>query len=486
MAHPAVCGHTRVEGLLFWCATGGDWGNALSMFYKLLVFIKRNVKALLGYNSGVAGKPGSVRKGYRGAVYRSCSRCYHWLCGLGHTTLEEKVRVQSSEEAIRSIVNAGKRLDTCLPLGINVSGFAFGRFGLSHALRSTVRAIDAAGIDYCVNNMDMLARPPADVNFGVLASTNRYLINLLHFNPDSLLHLYSQRGREYFDGRYNIGYWFWETPRLPNDWIEVLPCLHEVWTSSEFVRNIVKLHTGIPVVNVGSIIDVDESKANLGRSFFGLPHSAFVFLFYFDYQGLIQRKNVLGLIEAFERAFPTENDVRLVIKTLNSDDPEMAESRRAVEAASGDSRIAILNDSYSRNEMLSLVKSSDCVVSLHRAEGFGYGLAEPMAMGKPVIATAYSGNMDFMHPGNSLLVRYQLETLSEPCRQFPAGTIWADPDLDHASELMREVYKDPAVARALGEQAERDIKRIYSREQIGLRIRQRIKAICAGEGLNAG
>jgi glycosyltransferase involved in cell wall biosynthesis len=132
---------------------------------------------------------------------------------------------------------------------------------------------------------------------------------------------------------------------------------------------------------------------------------------------------------------------------------------------------------FDREEVLSLIELSDCYVSLHRSEGFGLTLAEAMALGKPVIATAHSANTDFMNVGNSLLVRYQLVRLERDLPPYPRGSVWADPDVEHAAELMRTVYQDPDRARRLGERGRDEVMAYLSPQAAGARMAERLALI---------
>jgi glycosyltransferase involved in cell wall biosynthesis len=120
---------------------------------------------------------------------------------------------------------------------------------------------------------------------------------------------------------------------------------------------------------------------------------------------------------------------------------------------------------------------SDCFVSLHRAEGFGLGLAEAMLLGKPVIATRYSGNLDFMGPENSLLVDYERVEIKEDRPIYPRGEFWAEPSVQHAAAYMREVFEHPEEARARAERAQAGIERLLCLEAAGKRMRERLEHI---------
>ena len=175
-----------------------------------------------------------------------------------------------------------------------------------------------------------------------------------------------------------------------------------------------------------------------------------MFLFVFDFFSTLERKNPLGLVEAFTRAFPEPGRPLLYLKSINGDRAP-ADLQRLQAAIAGRPDI-VLSDGYVSGERLaSLTAACDCYVSLHRSEGFGLTIAEAMALGKPAIATGYSGNLAFMDERSSYLVPYELTQLENAVGPYPAGTVWAEPDLEVAAGLMREVAGDPEQARQRGE-----------------------------------
>jgi SAM-dependent methyltransferase len=188
----------------------------------------------------------------------------------------------------------------------------------------------------------------------------------------------------------------------------------------------------------------------LSRADVGLPEDAFVFLFVFDFFSTLERKNPLGLVEAFTRAFPQPGRALLYLKSINGDRAP-ADLQRLREAAAGRPDIVVSDGYVPGDHLTALTALSDCYVSLHRSEGFGLTIAEAMAFGKPAIATGYSGNLAFMDEGSSYLVPYSLTALEHAVGPYPAGTVWADPDLDAAARLLQEVEGDTAAARERGE-----------------------------------
>ena len=207
----------------------------------------------------------------------------------------------------------------------------------------------------------------------------------------------------------------------------------------------------------------------------------FTFLFMFDFFSTLRRKNAAGLIEAFARAFAPGEGPRLLLKTINGRlRPEAeAELRRKI-AEHPD--IELVDAYLEPAQNAALLARADCYVSLHRSEGFGLTLAESMALGTPVIATGYSGNTDFTTPHNSYLVDWTPTRVGPECDIYPAEGSWAEPDLDHAAELMRRVWQRPEEARAKAERAREDIRRLYAPEVVGRLARARLERLADRTG----
>jgi glycosyltransferase involved in cell wall biosynthesis len=211
----------------------------------------------------------------------------------------------------------------------------------------------------------------------------------------------------------------------------------------------------------------------LAPSRLGVP-DGFLFLFVFDYSSTIQRKNPVGLIRAFQRAFAEGEGPQLLIKTINGPRHPLAEDE-VLWATDGRRDIHVIDRSLSGTERDALMLGCDCYVSLHRSEGFGLTMAEAMAVGKPVIATGYSGNVDFMNVRNSYLVDYEVIRVGPDVQIYPADGEWAEPSIEHAAALMREVYEGRAQAAERGDRARHDIARVLSPEATGAAMRARLE-----------
>jgi glycosyltransferase involved in cell wall biosynthesis len=279
-------------------------------------------------------------------------------------------------------------------------------------------------------------------------------------------------GEDYFEGP-RIGIWGWETNAIPHRWQRAFSLVDEIWVYSRFMAENIGAVAPVPVFALPPPVQPPAEPAVPLR--LAVPEG-FLFLFVFDYLSTIQRKNPVGLIEAFKLAFAPGEGPRLLIKTINAPLRPLAEEE-LLWAAHGRSDIHVIDRSLSGEEMDGLMAACDCYVSVHRAEGFGLTMAEAMAIGKPVIGTGYSGNVDFMDAENSYLVDYTIGRVGPDCEIYPPEGEWAEPSIEHAAELMRSVRSEPAAATAKGERARADVSRLLSAAATGGRMRERLERL---------
>jgi glycosyltransferase involved in cell wall biosynthesis len=289
-------------------------------------------------------------------------------------------------------------------------------------------------------------------------------VNILHINADVLPDALEDLPPDLRRGRRNVGYWTWELPEFPARWHGSFDLVDEVWVPSTFVQAAIGADAPVPVRVLPHVVRARAGRF-LDRAALGLPADTCQFLVMYDTQSVQQRKNPQGAVEAYRRAFPTaEAGASLVLKVNSAGDREVDELRRST---AGRSDIHLITDVLARHEVDSLVAASDAFVSLHRSEGFGLVIAEAMALGVPVIATGWSGNMDYMTAENAVVVDYRLVELERSYGPYDAGSHWAEPDLDQAASWMQRLRDDPALGRSLGEQARSDILASHSPEAVG-------------------
>lgn len=364
--------------------------------------------------------------------------------------------------------------------GVNLVGYAHAEMGLGEVLRTTAAALKCADVAYSVRklNIPLLNRQE---NFSLeadLADKCNYPINCIGINPDLLMWLPKWLGYAEWGCRYNIGYWFWELPNFPEKWRYACQIVDEVWANTDFIVNAVKqAHPN--VYKIPFAVEFDMPAQHLNRSYFNLPDEGFLFLFSYDFNSSSARKNPEAVVRAFKKAFPDKNEpVYLVVKSING----VRQPKRMAEVKASlmdDLRIIWIDHYLSTEEMRGLLNTADCYVSLHRAEGLGLGLAESMYLGKSVIATAYSGNLEFMNEKNSLLVPYQLVDVQPGDYHFGAGQQWADPDVSYAADCMRKVFDEPGLRAEIGINAQTHMKQYHSLQVVSQAVAARLATIKA-------
>jgi len=277
---------------------------------------------------------------------------------------------------------------------------------------------------------------------------------VLHVNAPLVPMVLLRLPRKLTQQRRIIGYWAWELPALPPDWRVGARYVHEAWVPSGFTASAAEtVLPGRVRIVPHAVTTAPPAPAPLYRAAFGLPPDAVVILTAANLASSFSRKNPLAAVAAFRAAFGARPDRILVLKLGNPEHfpADFAQVRSAV---AGAPNIRLETRTLPAGESDALTAAADIVLSLHRSEGFGLVLAEAMLLGKPVIATGWSGNMEFMDETNSLVV---------PCRLIPAhdprgvyelpGAMWAEPDIGAASAMLTRLADDPALREVLGTRA---------------------------------
>jgi glycosyltransferase involved in cell wall biosynthesis len=342
--------------------------------------------------------------------------------------------------------------------------------GIAHcqAARRLAGAIRAAGIPLTVHNIS-LEQFESKIDFDAqeqLVSLHDTV--LLHFNADTFLDLFDRFPLDALFRRRRIGHWVWELPVFPVHWAPALAKVHEVWAPSRFVAETVASATNKTVRVIPYCIPTMDLSKSKARDVLDLPRDAFIFLTIFDLNSFVRRKNPLGAIRVFIDAVPNDGDSSpiLVIKCHGHGhrDEEFA---KIGELCSRNKRLLLIDRVFSEEEMTFLQAGCDCLISLHRAEGFGLNIAECMGAGKLVIVTNFSGNTDFTHPENSVLVPYKMAEVGWQAYIHGAGQWWAEPDHDAAVSAIQQAYSSRSNIQHLASRARADIAQRYSLNAIG-------------------
>ncbi|WP_267118806.1 glycosyltransferase [Xanthomonas sacchari] len=278
-----------------------------------------------------------------------------------------------------------------------------------------------------------------------------YPIDLVFVNPDFFAHV------PLHPGNYVIGFWFWELERVPLDWLDAIDAVDEIWVATEYVAHAFRSVTQKPVIVVPHPVPIPLGPVGgIEKPDFDLDPSSFSFLFSFDFNSWVERKNPWAVISAFESAFPRGDEpVQLLIKSSNGVCHAQA-LRRLLRRVRKDRRIVVRDQILGQNLVDGLQWTVDAYVSLHRAEGFGLGMAEMMAKGKPVAATAWSGNCDYMDETCAGMIGYRLVQVGTD-DYLGDGGVWADADVQEAASWMAHISQDRCAAKSLGDAARQAI-----------------------------
>jgi glycosyltransferase involved in cell wall biosynthesis len=375
---------------------------------------------------------------------------------------------------------------TALDVPISLIGHPFAPIGRGEDLRCAYRALKAVGISPHVVSVydDGSADRQLDSEFqSDVRATSAGGVDIFCINGDEVEPVLSRLGPRRRPARYSIVIPQWELSKFPEPWARQLERFDEVWAPSTFIREAIAPVIARPTIVVPGSTGV-KIEEFLGRRYFGIPESACAFLFAFDLRSYHQRKNPLAVLDAYARVVRARpsHDLVLVLKMSGADvrpDAAAVVRRRLRDGIAnlGLGRVVVIERGLTDTETKNLVRCCDCFVSLHRGEGFGRFLAEAMLLRKPVIATAYSGNMEFMTPEVACLVNFRLVPVGEDEYPFWKGQVWADPNVDEAVTWMTRLVDDPAWGGQLGRRASAHIRSRYSYRAVGLRYLARLHEI---------
>ncbi len=355
--------------------------------------------------------------------------------------------------------------------GVNIAGYFRAEYGVGEAARLVVAAVAEAGVPYATVGYDRTRarQSHAFQDHGIKAA--RFDTNIVCVNADQLGNYNHDIGELIRPGRVHIGFWNWELGEFPRELDDVFLLVDEVWCGSTFVRDAVATRTTKPVHALPLSFEIPAEPA-MSRTEVGFDDRA-TFLFVMDFDSVLERKNPVGLIDAYTRAFPEAGRTRLVIKTINGD-KRPTELERVRWATRGRPDIDLWDEYLTAEHKSAMIAHCDCYVSLHRSEGIGLTIAEAMARARPVIATSYSGNIDFMDPDVTFAVPWTPTPVPPGAGPYRAGAEWADPDLGVAADLMRQVAADPEAARARGAAAREHLRVNHSPERAAAFVRERL------------
>lgn len=359
------------------------------------------------------------------------------------------------------------------PFGVNLYAPFSARSGLGTAARGYLAALRSAGVPVQLYNLNLDKRPML-VTARDFNRPPTYRINIVHANADTIERVASLFPLDQFDDAYTIAIWAWELNALRPDWYGAFAFADEVWTPSDFNTAAIAAAAPVPVLTVNHAL-VPRAPARFGRRDFGLP-DGFLFLTAFDVGSSIDRKNPYAAVDAFSKAFDGQDGVYLVLK-FHSGGDDAAGTQRLLLALRSRRNVIVRSEKMGPDEIAALQACVDCLVSPHRSEGFGLNIAEMMELGKPVIVTGYSGNMDFTTERNSYLISYDIRPLERASGPYFPGYLWAEPDAGALAGLMRRVVDNRGEAGRVGAEGAATVRQALSPAAIGTRMLSRFDAL---------
>jgi glycosyltransferase involved in cell wall biosynthesis len=348
--------------------------------------------------------------------------------------------------------------------GWNVVGYFSAGFGIGEAARRMGAGLKAAGFSTAFVTVSPTTSRGEQLRF----RDSLYCVNADQFERV----VATTEGRSARNGR-RIGLWFWEVDQFPAEWHGAFAQLDEVWCASPFTTNVIRAVSPVPVHTVPLPVWAPSAPTPFRREQLGLPSERFVFLFNYDFNSVMARKNPLDLVDAYTRAFGPDDGASLVLKSINGSTRPL-DLDRVRQAVAGRPDIVVQDSYLDAHRLQALIELSDCFVSLHRCEGFGLNLAAAMAAGKPVIATGYSGNLAFMDATSAFLVPYELIEVGAGHAPYPVDAHWAQPDLDAAAGLLRLVFDQPAVRQSVATRGRDQVLDLLAPECVGAQVADRL------------
>lgn len=360
--------------------------------------------------------------------------------------------------------------------GVNLIGDIRAEIGLGQSIRLVANELELSGYPFGIYDFQL----GGNVRRGDTSWDHRirenypYAVNLFHINPQEVALAYLYLNKDIWENHYNIAFWLWELETFPEEYIETLKFFDEIWTPSEFAGNSIRKVTDKPVYTIPYYV-LAEADGKFDRAYFDLPQDKFLYLIMYDTNSTMARKNPVGALNAYKKAFPEENpDVGLVIKVNNATEEDLGIIRQQT----GNYRnVYFITETMDKIKVNSLIANVDVFVSLHRAEGFGLVMAEAMLLGTVCVATDWSSNTEFMDAASACMVPFHKVEIKETSGNYKKGYRWAEPDVDAAAADIRRLYEDLEYYQKLKEYGEKKIESVLGKERIVGMLENRLEKI---------
>ncbi len=365
--------------------------------------------------------------------------------------------------------------------GIQLYGYVRSQSGIGQGARGFARALKTQALPLGITALANPNDPREAYPYPEIASPKGgFRISLINANAEQVMNLEELVNPRVFDGSYRIAYWVWELAEFPQELFSAISLVDEIWAPSQFVAEGIKHVTQKPVHIIPYAVS-QESPAALTRRHFNLPDEKTIFLTAFDVNSFLKRKNPDATIRAFQDAFEPDNPNSPILAIKVHGSKGHSDVRDVLEAhIEGAANIFIIDQTLKRDEYLALHHLADVFVSLHRSEGFGLNIAEAMLIGKPVIATNWSGNTDFMDITNAIPIAAKLVDVPDGAYPYAQGQKWAEANHKDTVTAMQRLAFDIRARERIGKAGQMTIREKYNETAIGNAMRQRLLEIDPG------
>jgi glycosyltransferase involved in cell wall biosynthesis len=390
----------------------------------------------------------------------------------GSNSPEELSRSQIEDSFVRSLfreygLSPKEEANDVSPDGVGVYGWLLAESGSGEGARTLIDSFRVVGIPVSAHAVRSFHYQDVVHYESHPEPFSRYRTLLFFLMPYWFMREFHRLPSRAVMGRRRIAYWPWELPVIPAAWAPAFNLVEEIWVPSTFNARAMAAATKLPVHVVPHSVKLPAIDKSEARRLCGLPQDDFIFLTAFDLNSARGRKNPQGALRAYLDAFPHSgmSSPLLVLKCHGKRNRETV--LHGIRKEAKEARVIVIDDIYTPLQMRLLQASCDSFVSLHRSEGFGLNIAECMGFGKPCIATAFSGNLDYMNERNSILVPYRMRRVQPGEYLHGAGQWWADPVHEAAVAALRAVANGGLTIKALALTAKTDIARELSRQAVG-------------------
>lgn len=367
-----------------------------------------------------------------------------------------------------------------MSIGVNFFGPSQTSDGIGRAAALNLQCLNDCGFDV---ETFVLSRPVAlERKKSELVLTDelildlKHKINYFHFSARWAPYYFAKMSTGALSGFYNIGYWVCEVPKIPDYWAKQLKYYDEIWTASSFCQDAISRSSNIPVIKIPHPVEKQNLTDRVLAKVAQEQNHVFTFLSISNVYSDAERKNILLSARAFISAFGNDNSVNFIIKVSNLErDSILSEALQRIDLQH--ENITVISGYVGDREIEQLFEKTDVLLSLHRAEGFGFSISDAMSRGIPVITTGYSGNLEFCDYKDTTLIDYELISIGHERLRYKKDDLWAEPNIDSTVSALINIRNNYSSFLHKAGKA-RDRLRSHNCDlSVTLRIKERIELI---------